>query len=89
MYYIKLVVILFLFLIVINSENRNEGFLSNQEIKMKANNLYKNRDIFQPGVKYGYVKERINWIDPVIYDDVYKESLKNELSISNLENIFK
>jgi hypothetical protein len=29
------------------------------------------------------------WVDPVIYDDVYKESLKNELSYSNLEKIFK
>jgi len=85
----KVFVIIILLLIITKTSKRNEGFMSKSEIKMKTADLYNNKDVFQPGVKYGQVKERMSWVDPVIYDDVYKESLKNELSYSNLEKIFK
>jgi hypothetical protein len=85
----KVFIIVILLLIITQTSNRNEGFMSSHQIKMKTTDLYNNRDVFQPGVNYGKVKKRMSWIDPVIYDDVYKESLKNKLSYSNLEKIFK
>lgn len=89
MCYIKVFVILILMLIITMTFKKNEGFMSKKEIKIKTTELYKNKDIFKSGVRYGQVKKRLSWIDPVVYDDVYKESLKNDLSYSDLEKIIK
>lgn len=82
----KIFVILILITIIYYNQKNTEGFSSEQEIKKKALELYRNKEIFKPGVKYYTIKNEMNWIDPIIYDDVYKLSLKENLSISNLEN---
>lgn len=82
----KISVILILIAIIYYNQKNTEGFSSEQEIKKKARELYRNKEIFKPGVKYYTIKNEMKWIDPIIYDDVYKLSLKEKLSISNLEN---
>jgi hypothetical protein len=57
----------------------------NYQIKKNAREAYQNKNIFKPGVKYQTVKDQLLWIDPVSYDDIYKLSLTNQLTISNLE----
>ncbi len=69
--------------------NWGEGFQSKEEIRRKAQDLYNNKDVFVPNVKYGKVKNRIPWIDPVVFDDTYMMALKKEPTISDLETIFK
>jgi hypothetical protein len=78
-----------LLLLIIPSYNSTEGFMSDKEIKLKTRDLYRKKSVFKPGTTYGQVRQSFPWIDPVIYDDVYKESLKNKLSYSNLEKIFE
>ena len=82
MYKIKFVIIL-LFLVLIY-KNKTENF-SDSEIKSKSRDIYNYKDIFTPGVNYKKVKKKIKWIDPIVYNDVYKLSLTENLSISNLE----
>jgi hypothetical protein len=89
MNYIKVVIIMVLIGFISQNCDTRDGFMSQLEIDYKTNDLYKNRDVFKPGVGYGSVKNRIYWVDPVVYDDVYRESLKNKLTYSNLEKIFK
>ena len=69
--------------------NKSEGFHSEREIKMKAGELYEHREMFRPETKYGTVKRKIPWIDPVTFTDTYNLARKKKVSISNLENIFK
>jgi hypothetical protein len=69
--------------------NSSEGFLSDAEIKQRASELHNNRDMFVPNVKYGQIKQKISWIDPVVFDDAYHMNLKKDPTISDLENIFK
>jgi hypothetical protein len=83
---IKIIVILLLIIIINYNSKNTEGFSSKQEIKKKAQELYSNKEMFKPGVKYSNIKKEMKWVDPIIYDDVYKLSLKENLSISNLEN---
>ncbi len=71
-----------------NSALNTRECMTDKEIKTRARELYKNKNVFKAGVKYGTVKNKMPWIDPVIYDDVYKESLQADLNISNLEKIF-
>jgi hypothetical protein len=88
MCYINLFIILML-LMIINQQSKQTENMSNKEIKRKSIDLFKNKDMFKPGVKYSSVKKKVSWIDPVVHDEVYKEALNNNLSISNLEKIFK
>jgi hypothetical protein len=64
-----------------------EGFTDQQtdQIKKNARSAYVSKDIFKPGVKYQTIKKQLSWVDPVSYDDMYKLSLKEPLTISNLE----
>ena len=64
-----------------------EGFTDQQtyQIKKNAQNAYSNKNIFKPGVKYQTVKKQLPWVDPVSYDDMYRLSLKEQFTISNLE----
>jgi hypothetical protein len=64
--------------------NKKEKF-SDQEIKNKSKHIYQHKDLFTPGVQYTKIKKHIEWIDPIIYNDVYNLSIKEKLSISNLE----
>jgi hypothetical protein len=80
--------VIFLFLLIFLLHKlflkKKEKF-TDQEIKNKSKILYKNKDLFTPGVKYTKIKDKMQWIDPVMYDDVYHLALNEKLSISNLE----
>jgi hypothetical protein len=82
---IKFIIIAVLILVNTKSFNR-ESFSPNQEIKDKTTELYKNKELFTHDAKFTKIKSVINWIDPVIYDDVYTLALTEKLTISNLEN---
>jgi hypothetical protein len=71
-------------LIFIIYKNKKEKF-SSEEIKSKSLDIYKNKDVFVPGANYTNVKQTIKWIDPIVYNDVYKLALNEKISISNLE----
>ena len=78
----------FIIVMLMSLWNNTEGFQSKAEIRQKATELHDNRDLFIPNVKYGKVKKKISWIDPVVFDDTYKLHLEKEPTISDLENIF-
>jgi len=82
MFIIKLILILLLIYVFIC--NNKESFKSSELIK-KSKEVLKKKDLFKPGVGYGKIKKHIKWVDPVIYDDIYKLSLKEPLTIFNLE----
>lgn len=86
MYQIKVLLILLLLIIARGHPKKEEGFSSKQEIKQKSKEIFANKNMFYPGAKYSKIKSNMPWIDPVIYDDVYKLALNKNLSISNLEN---
>lgn len=64
--------------------DNKESFKAN-ELTKKSKEVLEKKDLFKPGAKYGKIKKHIKWVDPVIYDDVYKLSLKEPLTIFNLE----
>lgn len=78
----KIIIILFLLLLIYNIQ-QTEGFTS-KKIKEKAHQIYNNKDLFKPGAPYTKIKQKLE-IDPVTYDDIYKLSLRENLTISNLE----
>jgi hypothetical protein len=84
MSYNKLILILVLILIL-NCSISKEGFTT-KEIEMKSNEIYANKNIFKPNVKYTTVKNKMAWIDPIVYNNIYKLSLKQKLSINNIKN---
>ena len=63
-----------------------EGFNS-QENEKKARRVWQNRDLFSDGSTYSNAKKHIKWLDPVIYDEVYKESTKGNLNETFLMNM--
>ena len=69
-----------------SSNNAIEGFNS-QENEKKARRIWQNRDLFSDGSTYSNAKKHIKWIDPVIYDEVYKESIKGKLNETFLMNM--
>jgi hypothetical protein len=80
------IIILAIIFILWKSKNR-ECFTDqhNKQIKKNAREAYNNKTIFKPGVNYQTIKNKLPWVDPVSYDDMYKLSLKEQLTISNLE----
>jgi hypothetical protein len=86
MCYTNVFVILILLILIfkIFFINKKENF-SDQEISYKSRRIYQHKDLFTPGVQYTKIKKHIEWIDPVLYDDVYNLSIKEKLTISNLE----
>jgi hypothetical protein len=91
--YIVILLGVLLLITLLNKFNKTDQFTSSSDYdkknKIKIDELYKNKYIFKPGLKYGSAKKIMPWIDPVIYDDLYKESLNNDLSISYIEKIIK
>ena len=81
---IEVIIIILLILIFYSCLKNSEGF-TQKEIKIKAREIHKNKNLFYPGAKYNGIKYSMPWIDPIIYDDVYKLSLKEKLTINNLE----
>ena len=63
-----------------------EGFNS-QENEKKARQVWQNRRLFRDGSTYSNAKEHIKWIDPVIFDEVYKKSTNGNLTESFLMNM--
>ena len=86
---ILIIILLYLMVRVVNcSKLYKEGFQSQQEIKKKSHEIYTKRDIFKPNIGFSTIKRQIPWIDPVIYDNVYKLSLRENLTNSNIEKTF-
>lgn len=83
------IIIIVMMLYLLMHPNKSEGFHSEHEIKKKAGELYEHREMFQPTTKYSVVKRKIPWIDPVTFTDTYNLARQKNLSISNLESIFK
>ncbi len=79
------IIAIVLLLLLYNSFTIKEGF-SQKELKVNATELFTNKHLFKPNVKYSKIKQALPWVDPVVYDDIYKLALKETLSISNLEN---
>jgi hypothetical protein len=51
----------------------------------RAEEIYKNKDLFSKGKPYyNLSKEKMHWMDPVIYYDVVKLAKEKKLSIDNL-----
>lgn len=84
MHTLKILILLLLIYIIYKDKNIYEKFTPS-EITDMSKKIYKNRELFEPNVKYSLIKKKIKKIDPVIYDDVYRLSLDNKLTISNLE----
>jgi hypothetical protein len=61
----------------------------NYQIKKRATEAYNNKTFFKPGVDYKTIKTQLPWVDPVSYDDMYKLSLNEPLTISNLEGALR
>jgi hypothetical protein len=80
--------ILFLVIVfILLKPTRRECFTDyhNYNIKKNARDAYNNKSLFKPDVKYQTIKNQLPWVDPVSYDDMYKLSLKEQFTISNLE----
>jgi len=80
----KILILVLLIYLIYKDKNTYEKFTS-ADITDMSKKIYKNRDLFEPNAKYSTIKKKIDKIDPVIYDDIYKLSLDNKLTISNLE----
>ena len=83
MYMIKILCVILL-LMFIQSGSISEGF-TNKEIENKSKDIFRHKNTFVPNVKYRTIKNKINWIDPVTYNDIYKLSNDKKLSINNIK----
>ena len=83
MYMIKILCVILL-LMFIQSDSISESF-TNKEIKNKSKDIFRHKNAFVPNVKYRTIKNKINWIDPVTYNDIYKLSNDKKLSINNIK----
>jgi hypothetical protein len=81
----KVLIVVILVLMICHSNN-TERFSSQSEITSKAKEIYEKKHLFTPDVAYSGIKSKLKWVDPVVFNDIYKLSLKEKLSISNLEN---
>ncbi len=81
------IILCILIYILYNQGSNNIEEFNNQKNKKKSQQLWKNRDLFKQGSTYSNAKNHIEWIDPVIYDDVNKESTKNNLTEAFLINM--
>jgi hypothetical protein len=81
----KVITIIILIFLFFSHSKKIEGF-TQKEIKKKAKEIYNNKKLFYPGAKYSGIKYNMPWIDPIIYNDIYKLSLKEQLTINNLES---
>ena len=74
------IIAIVLLLLLYNSFTIKEGF-SQKELKVNATELFTNKHLFKPNVKYSKIKNNIKWVDPVLYNDIYKLSLKENESL--------
>ena len=84
----ELLLIIIILLLLFNYNNIKDNFLNDPVANYQINDLIKHPDSFYPGVKYGDLKNKFNWLDIAVYDDIYNESLKNKLNKSNLNSVF-
>jgi hypothetical protein len=82
----KVLTILILIFIIYSYSQKKEKF-SQKELKKKVTEVYDKKYLFTSGINYTGVKNRIEWVDPIIYNDIYKLSLKENLTINNLESV--
>ena len=73
-----------LLLMFIQSDSISESF-TNKEIENKSKDIFRYKNAFVPNVKYRTIKNKMNWIDPVTYNDIYKLSNDKKLSINNIK----
>ena len=73
-----------LLLMFIQSDSISESF-TNKEIENKSKDIFRYKNAFVPNVKYRTIKNKINWMDPVTYNDIYKLSNDKKLSINNIK----
>ena len=71
-----------------NRNNKKENF-TNSEIHKMSTEIVKHKDLFVPGVKYGKIKNNINKMDPVMYNDIYQLSLNNSLNFDNVKSTIR
>ena len=84
-YLLCIIILCILICIQYNYDSDNiEGFNNNFENKIKAHQLWQYRHLFNKEYTYSSIKKHIEWIDPVIYDEIYKETSKNKLTESFL-----
>lgn len=83
MYIIKIMFIILL-LIFIQSDSISESFTA-KEIENKSRDIFRHKNAFVSNVKYKTIKNKMNWIDPVTYNDIYKLSNDKKLSINNIK----
>jgi hypothetical protein len=81
----KKLIYIILLLFLLRYQNKKEGF-THMDLSQKSNEVLQKKYLFKPGTKYSNIKENIPWVDPVIYNDIYKLSLKEKLTISNLKS---
>jgi hypothetical protein len=81
----KKLIYIILLLFLLRYQNKKEGFTP-MDLSQKSNEVLQKKYLFKPGTKYSNIKENIPWVDPVIYNDIYKLSLKEKLTISNLKS---
>ena len=79
------VIYIILLIFLVRYQNKKEGFTT-ADLSQKSNEVLQKKYLFKPGTKYSDVKENIQWVDPVIYNDIYKLALRENLTISNLES---
>ena len=84
--FIKLILIILLIYALCAS--RSEGFYSDAEIQNKTNAIINNRELFGNNKKYITAKKKLNWLDPILFEDTVKLSENNNFTSDSLKKIF-
>lgn len=82
-------IIILCILIYINNKTlyfESEGF-SPYERHEKAKELFNNIELFKPNKKYKNAKYKLDWIDPIIFNDTTNLNNSSIIHISDLEKI--
>ena len=82
-------VLLLLILYCTYNRNNKKENLTNSEIHKMSTEIVKHKDLVVPGVKYGKIKNNINKMDPVMYNDIYQLSLNNSLNFDNVKSTIR
>jgi hypothetical protein len=83
------ILLIFFLIHILVRRKGTEGFQSNELINKNAKVLYKNKNLFKPHISYSEIKHKIPWIDPVIYNDMFSLSQKEEMYVGSIENVLR
>lgn len=83
------ILIVLIIILLFKSYKRNECFTSkpsSDDVKRYTSEMISHRDMF--GKSFYEARKKMDWLDPVIYEDARRLKISNNFDASNLQKVF-